>query len=75
MSFLTELRHDDLLRLRASVKRIYMARYPKHMITDREADRVIEALGPEAAEACVRRAVDTGVVESRRGVVQKWNHG
>lgn len=75
MSFLAELRYEDLQRLRASVKKIHMrGKYRKEQITDREADRIIEALGPEAAEKLVRKAVGMGVVPARRGVVQKWSH-
>jgi hypothetical protein len=66
MSFLTELRWEDLQRLRVSVKRIHMTRYPKDKITDHEADKIIEALGPEAAETLTRRAMDAGIIEGPR---------
>lgn len=79
MSFLTELRFEDLQRLRVSVKRIYMSQFPQDKITDYEADRIIEALGPEAAETLTRRAMTAGIIKGRptshrRGVVEKWIH-
>ncbi len=57
-SFLAQLSWADLQRLRAIVRRTHMRRYPREFCTDREADRMIEAMGPRVAEILVRRAVD-----------------
>ena len=56
-SFTTRLKYEDLQKLRAILKRVHMANYPTEMITDREADRIIDVLGPETQEYLIRRAV------------------
>jgi len=35
-----------------------MKNYPENLMTDHEADRIIEAIGPEIAERMVKIAVD-----------------
>jgi|TARA_R110000824_G_scaffold30184_5_gene99634 hypothetical protein len=45
--FLASLSWDSLQKLRRIVKQVHMRHYPTHMSTDYEADKVIEALGPE----------------------------
>lgn len=57
--FLSELSFNDLQRLRAAVKRVYMQRgYPVELYTDREADRIIESIGPQTAERLIKALVD-----------------
>jgi hypothetical protein len=56
--FLSELSFQDLGRLRAAVKRVYMKHYPAEFFTDREADRMIEALAPDVVERLIRAKVD-----------------
>jgi hypothetical protein len=58
MSFLASLSHDQLQRLRRVVKQVHMRHYPKDFFTDREADRIIESLGPEVMEKQLKAAVD-----------------
>ena len=47
MSFLASLSYASLARLRRLVKQVHMEHYPESHATDREADRIIEALGPD----------------------------
>lgn len=58
MSFLSELRYEDLRRLRKLVKQVHMRYHPIEFMTDREADRVIEALGRDIAMEQLAAAVD-----------------
>ena len=58
MSFLASLSYDQLQRLRRVVKQVHMAHYPTEHFTDREADKLIEALGPEVLERQLKRAID-----------------
>lgn len=60
MSFVHGLSNEDLRRLREIVKRVHLKHYPKHMITDYEADKLIDAIGPETAAAVVKASIDTG---------------
>lgn len=48
----------DRLRLRAIVKREHFKHYPKHLITDREADMFIESLLPETVSNLIKKSVD-----------------
>lgn len=57
-SFLSSLSHHDLQRLRSIVKRIHMRYHPAELYTDREADKLIEALGPEILERQIKQIVD-----------------
>jgi hypothetical protein len=47
--------------LRKIVAKIHFQYYPEQLQTDREADRIIESLGPQVAESMVRKAVDAGL--------------
>ena len=58
MTFINDLKHQDLLRLRRVVRKVHMKNYPENLMTDHEADRIIEAIGPEIAERMVKIAVD-----------------
>jgi len=48
----------DRLRLRSIVKREHFKHYPKHLITDREADMFIESLLPETVSNLIKKSVD-----------------
>ena len=54
--FSTKLKFQDLKRLREIVKRVHMKQYPSDMVTDLEADRIIDVLAPETQEYLIRRA-------------------
>ena len=47
MSFLNSLSLKDRRRLRKIVKQTHLKHYPTHMITDYEADKLVEAIGEE----------------------------
>lgn len=70
-TFLSELKLHELKALREAVKRVYMRHYPVEFFTDREADRMIEALAPDVAERLIKARVD-GMLERRDGSL---NHG
>jgi hypothetical protein len=59
-TFLASLSPHSLMRARVIVKRTHMRHYPTEMMTDREADRIIEAMGPEAMEHAMKFIVDGG---------------
>jgi len=50
-SFLSLLSEKEIRVLRKAVRVIHMKHYPEHMLTKREADKIIEAVGPESAAA------------------------
>ncbi len=62
MSFISTLSQVDLDRLRMVVKRVHFKHYPAHMITNYEADKLIDSLAPEIAGRLVKEAVDSGQV-------------
>lgn len=62
MSFLAELSLLDLQRLRKVVRGVHMKHYPLELMTDHEADRIIESLGVEVREKLIRKAVDERLV-------------
>ena len=47
MSFLKSLSLKDRRRLRAIVKKVHFAHYPKDKITDYEADKLVENIDDE----------------------------
>ena len=60
--WLQELKAEDLRRLRSVVHKIHFKYHPEHMQTDSEADRIIESLGPAAAESVLRKLIDSRLV-------------
>lgn len=60
MSFLSTLNVENLARLRQVVRRTHMSFYPDEICTDYEADRIIEALGPEVVEKQLKAMIDRG---------------
>ena len=63
MSFLQSLNPRDHRRLREIIFGIHMKNYPKEHFNVREADKLIESIGPEVAEQLIQRGVDTHSVE------------
>jgi len=53
--FLSELTFTDRQRLRKVVKKVHMQHYPTEMITDAEADKMIEAIAPETQRYLIER--------------------
>jgi|TARA_Y100001947_G_C10318989_1_gene295273 hypothetical protein len=61
MSFLNSLSLKDRRRLRIIVKRVHLKNYPTHMITDYEADKLVEAFGEETVYNMLKSNVGTNV--------------
>jgi len=58
MSIIPELKWDDHKRLRLIVRKVHMKNYPDALMTDTEADRIIESIGPEVLEKMIKAQVD-----------------
>ncbi len=65
MSFLTTLSLEDLNRLRQVAKKVFLAYNPPEFYTDREADKIIEAMGPEIMERRMKQMVDAGLMKGK----------
>ena len=63
MSFVQTLTTRDRRRLRAVVKKIHLKNYPTEMITDYEADKLIDSFAPNVVEKFLKLGVDTGKTE------------
>tara|TARA_R100001530_G_scaffold62657_3_gene45177 strand:- start:204 stop:392 length:189 start_codon:yes stop_codon:yes gene_type:complete len=61
MSFLNNLSLKDRRRLRTIVKKTHLSYYPKNMITDYEADKLVEAFGEETVYNMLKSNVGTNV--------------
>ena len=61
MSFLNNLSLKDRKRLRTIVKKVHLKNYPTHMITDYEADKLIEAFGEETVYKMLQANVGKNV--------------
>jgi hypothetical protein len=61
MSFLNSLSLKDRRRLRVIVKKVHLKNYPTHMITDYEADKLVEAFGEETVYNMLKSNVGTNV--------------
>ena len=59
MSFLNNLSLKDRRRLRTIVKKTHLSYYPKNMITDYEADKLVEAFGEETVYNMLKSNVGT----------------
>ena len=60
--WLGSLSYEDLRRLRVVVKRVHMSNYPTELMTDREADRIIESFGPDVAMKRLKAGIDEGLL-------------
>lgn len=60
--WLGSLSHEDLRRLRVVVRRVHMSNYPMELMTDREADRIIESFGPDVAMKRLKVGIDEGLL-------------
>jgi len=65
MSFLTQLNPDELRALREVAKRVFLQYNPPEFFTDREADKIIEAMGPEVMEKRLRSLIDSKVMKGK----------
>lgn len=48
----------DRRRLRQIVKNVHMKHFPADFITDREADKLIESIGPATQEKLIKEYID-----------------
>jgi hypothetical protein len=58
MSFITTLSFADLLTLREVVRKVYMSNYEVRHVTDRECDKMIDALGERCLQKDLKRLID-----------------
>ena len=58
--WLHSLSFDDLQKLRKVVRQVHMKNYPKSHMTEREMDRIIEAIGPRVADKQLKALIDAG---------------
>lgn len=61
MSFLNNLSLKDRKRLRTIVKKTHLQHYPTNMITDYEADKLVEAFGEETVYNLLKANVGINV--------------
>jgi hypothetical protein len=61
MSFLNNVSLKDRKRLRTIVKKTHLQHYPTHMITDYEADKLVEAFGEETVYNLLKANVGINV--------------
>jgi hypothetical protein len=62
VSFLNTLSQPERDTLRRVVKLVHMKHHPKDFVTNYEADKIIESIGPEVAAQMIKVGVDTGVM-------------
>ena len=48
--------------MRTVVKKVHMQHHPKDFVTDYEADKIIEALGPDIAAGMIKAGKDRDVL-------------
>ena len=61
MSFLHTLKPEEREIRRRVVKKVPLVHHPKEFVTDREADKVIAAIGPEAVDRMIKFGKDQKV--------------
>jgi hypothetical protein len=60
--FINALSQSERDTLRAVVKRVHMQHHPKDFVTNYEADKIIEALGPDIAAGMIKAGKDRDVL-------------
>lgn len=63
MSFINTLSWEELQMLRRIVKKVHLAYVPQDFATDKECDKLIEAIGPEIVERMIRFGKDQKVLD------------
>jgi len=61
MSFINTLSQPERDTLRRVVKVVHMKHHPKDFVNDYEADKIIEAIGPEVAARMIKVGMDRGI--------------
>jgi len=63
VSFLQTISIEDRRRLRKIVKKVHLKNYPTQFITDREADKLVEAFGEETVYNLIKKHKDLGEID------------
>ena len=63
MSFLNTLSQPERDTLRRVVRVVHMKHYPKGLVTDFEADKIIETIGPEVAGEMIQAGMKHGIMD------------
>ncbi len=63
MSFLNTLQPKERDTLRRVVRIVHMKHHPKDFQTDHEADKIIEAIGPEIAGRMIKVGIDNKILD------------
>ena len=61
MSFLNTLSQPERDVLRKVVMRVHMQHHPKDFVTNYEADKIIETMGPEVIEGMIKAGTARGI--------------
>ncbi len=61
--WISQLKYEDLRRLRIVVKKVHMRHYPNEYATVNEIDKLSEAIGPEVAMKQLKEGIDRGLAE------------
>ena len=61
MSLINTLSQRERDTLRRVVKVVHMKHHPKDFVNDYEADKIIEAIGPEVAARMIKVGMDRGI--------------
>jgi hypothetical protein len=61
LSFINTLSQRERDTLRRVVKVVHMKHHPKDFVNDYEADKIIEAIGPEVAGRMIKVGIDKGI--------------
>jgi hypothetical protein len=62
---LASLRYEDLMRLRAVVRRVHMKHYPLDHLTLENCDRIIETIGEQTAQRLIRKLIDGELADGK----------
>lgn len=62
MSFMNTLSQPERDTLRRVVKVVHMKHHPKDFVNNYEADKMIEAIGPEVAGRMIKIGMDQGIL-------------
>lgn len=63
MSFLNTLSQPERDTLRRVVRVVHMKHYPKEFVTDFEADKIIETIGPEVAGEMIQAGMKHRIMD------------
>jgi len=61
LSFINTLSQPERDTLRRVVKLVHMKHHPKEFVTNYEADKIIESIGPEVAGRMIKVGIDNQI--------------